>query len=237
MSAGPDFQQCLAFINCQVRPAGSPVLGSSHGAHFRAVTISRQAGSGGHAVAEKLTAFLQSHSPNRGRPWTLFDRNLVEQVLEDHHLPARLARFMPENRSSEIQDALDELLGVHPPVETLVRKTAETILRLTELGNVIFLGRGANVITAKRDNVFHVRLVGSLARRVEFVQRSRQLAGPAALKVARDEDRGRRAYLKRYYHADIDDPLLYHLVLNTDFICHEGAARLIGGGCAVRVIR
>ena len=53
----------------------------------RAVTISRQTGSGAHVVGEELAKHLQAHSPKDAPPWTLFDRNLVEKVLEEHHLP------------------------------------------------------------------------------------------------------------------------------------------------------
>ena len=113
----------------------------------RAITISRQSGCGAHAVAEKLAAWLQARSPKDAPPWTVFDRNLVEKVLEDHNLPQRLAKFMPEDRVSEMADTMDELFGLHPPSWTLVRQAADTILHLAELGNVILIGRGANVIT------------------------------------------------------------------------------------------
>ena len=41
---------------------------------------------------------------------------------------------MPEDRVSGITETIDGLLGVHPPTRTLVRKTADTILRLAEIG-------------------------------------------------------------------------------------------------------
>ena len=47
-------QQCLAFINSQLKPAVNPVLAARAPPRWRAVTISRQAGSGGHLVAERL---------------------------------------------------------------------------------------------------------------------------------------------------------------------------------------
>jgi cytidylate kinase len=51
--------------------------------------------------------------------------------------------------------------------------------------------------------------------------------GPA-LTLIRQEDRGRKRYLKKYFGKDIDDPLSYHLILNTDGVGYEEAARLIG---------
>ncbi|HVV72057.1 MAG TPA: hypothetical protein VHI52_11275, partial [Verrucomicrobiae bacterium] len=40
-------------------------------------------------------------------------------------------------------------------------------------------------------------------------------------------DLGRGRYLKKYFKESIDDPLLYHLVINTDLVSHEEAAEMI----------
>src|SRR5262245_16752971 len=77
-----------------------------------AITISRQTGSGAHCIAQCLARYLQSHPTGNSLPWTVFDRNLVDKVLEDHNLPPRLARFLPEDRVPEWTDALDELIGL-----------------------------------------------------------------------------------------------------------------------------
>jgi cytidylate kinase len=227
-NAQAGLERCLTFINCQLQPRGGRPLGETGGGPRRAVTISRQSGSGGHAVAERLADYLHACSPGDPRPWTVFDRNLVETVLEDQHLPKGLARFMPEDRVGEIQDMMDELFGLHPSCRTLVRQTADTILHLAELGNVIVIGRGGNVITSKLDYVFHVRLVGSLERRVEQIRQIEGLGHAAALAQVLREDRGRQRYLKKYLNKDIDDPLLYHLIINTDLVPYGEAARMIG---------
>ena len=222
-------EHCLTFINCQLQPpAPGKASPARDGLQRRAVTISRQSGAGGHVVAEKLAEYLDRHSPEQACPWTIFDRNLVEKVLEDHHLPKRLAQFMPEDRISEMADTMDELFGLHPPSWILVRNTAETILHLAQLGNVILIGRGANIITSKLDYVLHVRLVGSFESRVEYIQQLEGLSLRQAREFVRREDRGRRRYLKKYFHRDIDDPLLYHLILNTDLVPDWEAALIIG---------
>jgi cytidylate kinase len=220
-------ERCRTFINTQIRPAGKGLTFAQDGGRRRAVTISRQTGSGAFLVAEKLAAYLQAHTPRDARPWTVFDRNLVEKVLEDHNLPQRLARFMPEDRVSEIADTMDELFGLHPPSWTLVRQATDTILHLVESGNVIVIGRGATIITSKLDYVFHVRLVGSLEKRAARIQELEHLDKQATLELIRREDRGRRRYLKTHFKADIDDPLLYHLVINTDLVSCENAAQII----------
>jgi cytidylate kinase len=113
---------------------------------------------------------------------------------------------------------------------------SDTILRLAQLGNVIVIGRGANVITAKLDYVFHVRLVGSLEKRVAHMQELEHLSHKAALELVNQEDRGRRRYLKKYFDEDIDDPLLYHTVINTDLVSYSEAARLIANTVTGRVM-
>lgn len=197
-------------------------------AHRSVVTISRQSGCGAHAVGEKLAAYLEAHAPDTSCPWKLFDNNLVNNVLAEHKLPRRFARFMEEDRSSELNDIMDELLGTHPPSGVLVQHTAETILRLAERGNVILIGRGAHLVTRELPHVLHVRLVACMEKRVEHLRRNRDIRNDDALELVRKEDRGRRRYLKKYFGADLDDPLLYHLILNTDRFSYEQTARIIG---------
>ena len=69
---------------------------------------------------------LQGQVPAGAPPWTIFDRNLVERVLEDHDLPARLAKFMPEDRARYAALAAPalRLAGEPSKVVPLRRETA-----------------------------------------------------------------------------------------------------------------
>jgi len=216
----------MAFLNWQWQSGGARP-GAPAERRCPAVTLSRQAGSGGHTIAEKLAARLQQLAPKGTPPWTVFDQNLVERVLADYHLPRRLAQYMPEDRIPELQDIMDELCGLHPASRTLVQQTAATLFRLASLGHVILIGRGANVVTSRLPTVLHVRLVAPLEQRVAHMQELRTLTRPAALALIRRQDRGRARYLKTYFNADIDDPLLYHLVINTGWVSYDQAAQLI----------
>jgi cytidylate kinase len=165
----------------------------------------------------------------------VFDKNLVEQVLEDHHLPKRLAQFMPEDRVSHMEDFMAELLGLRPSTWTLVHQTTETVLRLADLGHVILVGRGATVITRKLPQAFHVRLVGSLARRIARVQEYLHLDAKAAAEYVQKLEEGRIRYLRTHFHQNIDDPLLYHLIINTDEVPLDEATWLIGEAVIARI--
>jgi hypothetical protein len=221
-------EHSLSFIHCQLKPTDKDTAFPARTAPKHAVTISRQSGCGAHIVGEKLVHYLQGHATGGILPWRLLDRNLVEKVLQEHRLPGRLARFMPEDRIEGISDIMEDCFGLHPPTELLIRQISETVLREAEAGNVVIVGRGANMITAKLPHMLHVRLVGSLERRLEHMQHFEGLNRKEALDRIRHEDLGRERYMKKYFGRSIDDSLLYHLVINTDFISLDDATRLIG---------
>lgn len=195
-----------------------------------AITISYQTGSGAHEIAARLAEVLQEAEPKGHVPWTVFDRQLVEKVLEEHELPKALAKFMPEDRRSFIQDVMEELVGLRPPSWVMVPKIAETVLHLADAGHVILVGRGANFITARMPNVFHVRLIASLPKRIERVQASHGLTSEAATAFIKNEDRSRGRYVKEHFHKCVDDDLSYLLILNTDHISLADAAQLVSEG-------
>lgn len=224
MHTGIGYDKCLSFINCQIKPAKP---GKGKRTRVRAVTISRDAGSGAHAIAEQLAAELQAGSQPGKRPWTVFDKDLVTKVLEDHDLPARMADFIPEDRMTELQDAVQELFGLRPPSWTMIQHTSETMLRLVELGNVILIGRAGNVVSRDNPEVLHVRLVGSEEVRVARIAEARELGRRVALETLRKEDRGRARYVKKYFDADVDDSRLYHMTFNTDLVSQAHVVRIL----------
>ena len=227
MKAQLGLDRALSFINCHLQPAETGQIATREGLLRRAVTISRQAGSGAHHIAERLTALLQAHTPAEAAPWTVFDRNLVDKVCQEHELPEHMSRFMREDRTSAISDTMEELFGLHPPSSELVHKVTETVVHLAELGNVILIGRGAAVATGSLEHVVHIRLVSSLERRIDRVRDWNKIDRQAALELIQKEDGGRERYLKRYFKADINDPLLYHATINTDKISYDETARMI----------
>jgi hypothetical protein len=194
-----------------------------------AVTISHQTGAGAHEIAERLAELLHE-SDTEGQPWAVVDRQLVEKALEEHHWPKHLAKKMPEDKRSYVDDVLDDLFGLRPPSWVLVPHVVETMLHLVEAGRVILIGRGAAIVTAPLPNVFHVRLVASLATRARRVQADLKLTSEAATQYVEKEDRGRRRYVKANFQARLDNELLYDLVVNTERLPCSDAAALIAEG-------
>lgn len=195
---------------------------------FPFVTLSRQAGAGAVSIGERIAELLnQKQAGQENPPWTVFDKNLVQRVIEDHQLPATLKQYLPENVPPGITSAVEEMLGLHPSAWTLAEKTAATILRLARLGNVILVGRGANFITQSLRPAVHVRLVAPLGMRVAHAAEFHQLTVDEATRYVAQADQGRQRYVKRFLHARIDDPLSYTLTINTGRMSHPAVAQLI----------
>jgi len=227
MTIADQVEKCLSFIRAQLappqgaRPPGGECVGRL------TITLSRQTGTGGLAIAHRLAQHLEKRAHWPGKPWTVFDKNLVDEVLKRHNLPREMAPYLSEERASQLQDMIEEVLGLHPSAVEMVRRVSETILHLAELGQVILVGRAANIITARLAHAFHVRLVGSLECRIRRLCRFEKVDRETAVRLIQESDSARALYVKRHFQADIDNPLLYDLVVNTDRLSDEDAVELI----------
>lgn len=190
------------------------------------VTLSRQAGAGAITITNRLLEIIKEKDRAGGCPWQIVYRDLAERVVSEHDLPKEVAKFMPEQKTSELRDYIESMLELHPPAFSLFKKMARTILQLAQMGNVIIVGRGANVIT-RRLGGLHVRIVGSIVRRRHHLQEYFGWDEKTAGKELREKDKARKEFMKQNFGRDIDDPLLYDLVINTDIIGYEEAARII----------
>jgi cytidylate kinase-like protein len=204
----------------QIESAPLPVAGS-------AITISQQTGAGAQEIAELAAEKLKSLQTQGHGEWKVFNRQLVEQALAEHHQPVRFARHMPEDRRSYILDTVDDFLGLRPPSWVLVPQVVETVRRLVKAGHAIVIGRGATAITAGMADVFHVRLVAALPNRIAYVRQRHSLTSKEAAAFIAKEDRGSRRYVKAHFNVRIEDHLLYDLIINTDRITYPHAALLI----------
>ena len=192
------------------------------------VTISRECGACGTTVADMLAQYLQKHEPNDEVSWAVYDKELIQKVMEDYNFPAGFESYFAESSTSLIRDVLEELFGLHPPQETLVRSVSNTILHLASSGYVILVGRGANIITRSLPNSLHVRLFGSFEKRVAHMEEYLNLPEEQAREYVMKQDHGRQAYIKQYFQKDISDVSLYDLIINTDRMPCQEVVKIMG---------
>jgi cytidylate kinase len=194
---------------------------------YPSITLSRQSGAGGFAIGQELAARLNKLRKPEEPVWTLFDKNLVQQIIADHHLPKSLEHFYSEGVKSRLEDMVEEILDLHPETEQMIEQSCRTVIRLLRKGHVIIIGRGGNIIGQDFDTVTHVRLVASHNFRLQHTVQTCGLSPGEAEAFIGRADAGRAKYLKRYFGKDIEDPLLYDMVLNTESLGFEESIRVI----------
>ncbi len=106
---------------------------------------------------------------------------------------------------------------------------AELIRRViqeyAQIGDVIIVGRGGQVVLRDFPHAFHVRVQADKGLRIQRIVERLGLDFKEAEREINQNDKERVRYLKYYYDADCDDSSLYHLIVNTgklsvDLITH-----------------
>ncbi len=82
-------------------------------------------------------------------------------------------------------------------------------------GDVLIVGRGGQAILENRPGVLHLRVVAPFEDRVLQLQASEKLSAAQARRLIEERDAATQEYLRMFHHIDVDDPTLYHMVLNT----------------------
>jgi cytidylate kinase len=192
------------------------------------ITISREACAGA-TTAGGLLLQLLAGPPGEptGPSWAFLDKDLLTHALTQHHLPERLAEFLPEDRVSEITAVIGELVGLHPPLWQLEHQVGEAILQLAQMGRVIFAGRAAHLVTRHLPGGLHVRLIASREVRIRRMMALQNCNATTAAAHIDKTDLARRRYVKTNFDEDIDDPHTYDLVINTDRTSPEIVADMI----------
>jgi len=197
------------------------------------ITISRQYAAGGSEVARQVAGALG---------WSLVDNQLIDEVAVRAGL-SREEVAEREERAPGFIERLARALATSAPefvapesgtvpdlsVEHLLRITEKVVAELTAAGNVVVVGRAAPAVLAQRADALHVRIVAPRADRVARAMARRGLDAKQAEKMLHDTDANRARYHQQYYGRDWDDPMNYHLVLNTARLGIEGAAGVIVG--------
>jgi len=192
------------------------------------ITISRETGIGASAICERLTEYFNQRAIENYNDWTYFDRGLMEKVMEDHHLPEHFKSFFDEEHATKVDSWFSEMIGIVPSKLSVARKTTQTILKLAEFGNAILVGRGSTIITERFPNAFHVRLVAPLNYRIETAMALYNFDRKATTDFIKHEDEARKNYVAKYFHKNLDDPLLYHATINTHRLAFDEIAEMLG---------
>ncbi|MBN2289961.1 MAG: cytidylate kinase-like family protein [Candidatus Glassbacteria bacterium] len=193
------------------------------------VTISREYGCAafriGNAVAEALNAELRGPSQI---PWAVYDRKLVDLVCEDHKLNRTLVETLDRQRKHVFSDYITGIFTGEPSSIKVFKKCASTIFSLASHGRVILIGRASSLITEKLAGGLHVRIVAPLDWRVEQVAAFEKIDSPGeARRHVQKMDAEREKFASDFLGRSVNEPDIYHMVLNQKLLGIEGIVELI----------
>jgi len=204
------------------------------------ITISRQVGSLGDELAEKIAKELG---------YRYFDKFLMTEIAVSSGLTeAEVIDFNEDNY--KVRSFFEQLFGRKSPVGTItVRDRDEkgkvflttkvfdeessltfvqaVIKKLVDWDNVVILGRGGQVLLRGFPHVLHIRVIAPLEFRIENIMKQKGLTREDALKYISEKDKAAQEYLYRFYNVDWNDPELYHMVLNMGMLKMDQAVKIV----------
>ena len=211
------------------------------------ITISRQYGSGGDEVADRLCEILG---------YKHFDKGQIDQAAVESGLTGqRIVDYSEDNY--QFQSFFDRLFGQATSMAQMMawmegpgyysdsRKTGlmeddaialvqRAILTAYRVGNMVIVGRGGQVMLRNYPHVLHVRIEAPLELRIQRV--IRQLAQEnktdqekqqSARDLIQKRDIASAQYIQTFYNADWKDMMFYHSLLNLGLLSVEQAVQAI----------
>ena len=192
------------------------------------ITISRQTGAGGHTLAlDILDEITKQKRDPIFEGWKMFDEELCKRVVEDPELKVSMNALLGEEYRSQMEDLLDEILIGLTPQEVIVKKIFDILRTLATFGRSILVGRGGACLTRDLPLGIHVRLVASPSSRIQRMMKLMNLSEAKARELVAKQDTARAQLVKTYFHKDINDPLLYDVIWNTDTVPLPEIARSV----------
>ena len=195
------------------------------------VTIRGQLGSGAPEIGRLVADKLRVH---------YVDREIIAKVaarLEREKQDVIAKEMPPGTLLGRILEALtsgyggDAFGGAYLPPELIpigdtryVEALASVVRKLAMGPSLVIRGRGSQFILKEHPGSVHVLLVAPLEMRVERVMQDLKLDQAAAHEEITRFDSSRHEFIKRYFQAELEDPLQYDLVINTGRLSFEAAA-------------
>ena len=184
---------------------------------IKIITVEREYGSGGGAVAQRLADRLG---------WKLWDHLLTEEVSRLANCPKNVVQGREERTDPLYYRLFKSFLrgsyegSLNAPNLKMV--DSESILRITErvvmnaagTGNCVIVGRGSQHFLADRLDTLRVFLYAPREDKVRRVMARGKTEGEA-IDLVDTVDRDRVDFIQKYFHVEWPSRALYHLMINT----------------------
>jgi cytidylate kinase len=194
------------------------------------VALSASYGAGGSRVGPALAEKLGVPFLDRAIPFAVSERLDVDiQAAERHDMQVGTSKLERVLRGFIGQD-----VGAPVPItpeltvdEDFRRATEEVLLAQAATGEGVILGRAGAIVLRDRPHVLRARLDGPPTRRAAQAARLGGIELSEAERKVEQLDRAGAEYVKRFYGADIRDPALYDVVLDSTAIDLDTCVELL----------
>ena len=186
---------------------------------YRALTVSREFGSGGGRIAKTIAGWLG---------WRLLDNELIASIAEAARVDSKVVRHYDEHVDSWLQRLNEEAVrGVAMAAgrpfneedifdaQAMVDLTRRIIEEAYAAGNCVIVGRGAQCILEHKADVFHVFVSASLRDRMHRLKRRLEPGADIALRI-RSVDSERAKYLHQTFGRNWCDHRLYEMMIRSE---------------------
>lgn len=192
------------------------------------VSLSVQLGTPGPEIARSLAAALE---------WQVFDREILTTIAQRSDLRERVVAEHDDQPVSRFADYVAHLIVPghlsHAGYEVeLIR----TIVAIGRQGRAVLIGRGANWVLDPRYGL-RVRIIAPQETRVAALAAADGIDAVTATRRVEASDGAKTGFIRQVYRREIDDPLSYDLVLNSDKIAVAGAIEIVLAALRAKLTR
>jgi cytidylate kinase len=178
------------------------------------ITISREPGSGGRIMAKKLAGKLG---------FEIFHQEVLHEIARRADVNEKLLETLDEKGLNVLEDCISALVyDRHLWPDEYLKHLMKVIGAIGEHGRAIIVGRGANFVIPP-ENRFRLRIIAPQNVRIANVARTFDITTEDAKRRIIRTESDRRAFVRKYFNADIADPINYDFVINTDALEIEKA--------------
>lgn len=182
------------------------------------IVVSRLPGSGGSAVARIVGERLG---------WPVLDDELVERIEQRFGVRHAILELLDEAKPSFLYEALGQLLSHDLISQNAYLCYLRKVVRAAAAeGPAVFVGRGTHFFLPRRHGLV-VRVVANEHDRVERIVERYQVSKSVARRTLAETHARRSAFVRTYFHRDIDDMTLYDLVVNSTQLGIETCADVV----------
>lgn len=185
---------------------------------LRVVTISREPGSGGRIVAQKLA---------QSTGFDLFHQEVINEMAQSARVNARILETLDEKGLSTLDNWISSLVDDrHLWPDKYLQHLMKVINTIGRHGGAVIVGRGANFILPPEKRL-RVRVIAPLPVRIQNVAREFDVSiDDARRRVIRTES-DRKSFVRKYFYTDIADHNNYDLIINTESVPIDSAVNCI----------